>query len=254
MDPTISIVIPIHGQLHYTKQCLAAIHRFTKLPYEVILVDNGSAKKTAQFVTIQDHRMGERVRGLRNDVNRGFAASMNQGMRQAKGDYLVLLNNDTLPSYRWAEQLLAPFRQDPSVGMTGPVSNRVIPEQKIKVSITRRKAIHRFCRRFNQANPARWRESKRLSGFCLALPRRVWQRVGEWDECFGLGTYEDDDYSYRIRKEGLRLIVAGDTYVHHFGSRSFRKRGSKEFYKILGQNRRYFLRKWNLSTPPGGLI
>ncbi|SDX16948.1 Glycosyltransferase, GT2 family [Marininema mesophilum] len=254
MIKIVSIIIPVRNQLQYTKQCIKAIHRYTELPYEVILVDNQSTDKTKMFITAQMKQRGEKVRGIRNELNRGFAAGINQGMREAKGQYIVLLNNDTLPSYRWVEQLIAPLQRDDSVGMTGPVSNRVISEQKIKISLTNPDEIHRFSRLHNRPNSSRWRESKRLSGFCLALPRHVWKSVGEWDERFGLGTYEDDDYSYRIRQKGWRLIVAGDTYVHHFGNRSFHKRGYKEFSKILAQNRRYFLRKWNLMTKPKGLL
>ncbi|MFC4077974.1 glycosyltransferase family 2 protein [Salinithrix halophila] len=253
MKPTVSVIIPVRNQLAFTRQCLAAIRTYTPLPHEVIFVDNDSTDGTTSFLR---KRVKQEVGStwIRNPVNRGFAAAVNQGMKKAQGEYFLLLNNDTLVSSRWMELLLAVLRSDVSIGMTGPVSNKAIPEQKVSVRLSRIPSIHRYSQFHNRHNPGLWRETRRLSGFCLAIPRRIWEEVGEWDERFGLGTYEDDDYSYRVRKAGYRLIVAGDTYVHHFGSRSFRRRGRAEFLKILAQNRHYFLRKWDLPEPPGGLL
>ncbi|MBA4543770.1 MULTISPECIES: glycosyltransferase family 2 protein [Thermoactinomyces] len=236
--PTASIIIPNKDEWKMTCRCLEAIRKFTRESCEVILVDNGSSKVPEVI------RQYPFLRLIRNNWNRGFAAAINQGLERAKGEYLVWLNNDTLPSYRWLTQLLHVLRSDSSIGLVGPVSNRVIPEQKIAVSLRSVDKILRFSRQFNRTDPDRWRDTLRLSGFCLVYPREVLQKVGLLDERFGLGTYEDDDYCYRVRQAGYRLVVAGDTYVHHFGSTSFRKNGYDEFRKILAQNRRYYIDKW----------
>ncbi|WP_240511831.1 glycosyltransferase family 2 protein [Paludifilum halophilum] len=237
-----SIIIPVRNQRAYTRLCLRSIRTYTRPPYEVIAVDNRSSDGTAAYL---EKLSG--VRLLRNPVNRGFAGAVNQGLEAARGEYIVLLNNDTLVSHRWLDQLLAVLHDERN-GLTGPLSNRVIPEQKIKVTLTKPEEIHSFCRRFNRTDPSKWRAVPRLSGFCLAFRARLIREIGRLDERFGLGTYEDDDFSHRARLAGYRCIVAGDTYVHHFGSRSFRRKGQKEFYKILRQNRRYFVLKWD--RPP----
>jgi GT2 family glycosyltransferase len=239
-NPEASIIIPVRDEWMFTRQCLAAIQRYTVVSHEVIVVDNGSELPPA------DRPESEGVRWIRNRWNKGFASAVNQGLEAARGEFLVWLNNDTLPSHRWLKQLLHVLKTDERVGMVGPVSNRVIPEQKIEVSLSSPAVIHRFSDRFNRTDPNKWRETKRLSGFCVAYPRRVLEKVGLLDERFGLGTYEDDDYSLRARRAGFRLIVAGDTYVHHFGNRSFKRNGYREFKKILRQNRRYYMLKWNI--------
>lgn len=192
------------------------------------------------------------VKHIRNDRNRGFAAAINQGLTIAEGEYLVWLNNDTLPSHRWISQLIQVLRSDTRYGVVGPVSNRVIPEQKITVQLATPAQIHRFTDQHNQVNQEKWRESKRLSGFCLVYSRKIHTEIGFLDERFGLGTFEDDDYCYRVRKAGYRCMVAGDTYVHHFGSRSFQQGGYPEFQKILLQNKAYFHHKWDLPYPDEG--
>ena len=61
----------------------------------------------------------------------------------------------------------------------------------------------------------------RLTGFCLLARREVLDRIGYFDEGFGTGFFEDDDLSVRAVRAGFRLLVAQDTYIHHFGSRTF---------------------------------
>lgn len=241
--PTATIIIPSRNQRHTTLQCLQCIRQYTTPPLEIIVVDNGSTDGTAEALA----RMPE-VRLIRNDHNRGFAAASNQGIRAANGTSIVLLNNDTLPSYRWLANLLTVLRSDARIGLVGPLSNRVIPEQKVRIRFPTTQAMHAFCRKFHhRSNPAKWRTSPRLSGFCMAFPAGLVERIGLLDERFGMGTYEDDDYCYRARLAGYRCVIAGDTYVHHLGNRTFRKRGREEFKKILAQNRRYFIDKWGIT-------
>ncbi|MBD1371572.1 glycosyltransferase family 2 protein [Hazenella sp. IB182357] len=235
-----SIIIPAHNGWKFTQLCIRSIRTYTDHPYEIILIDNGSTERMpARLREINDLTL------IQNDWNKGFAGAMNQGLASARGEFLVWLNNDTLPSHRWLEQLIKVLNTRPKAGLVGPLSNCVIPEQKIKINMQSVSQIHRFSQHFNQSNPNKWKKSRRLSGFCIALTREVFERVGFLDERFGLGTYEDDDYCYRVIEAGYDCIIAGDTYLHHFGSRSFRKRGYREFKWILEQNRKYYICKWN---------
>ncbi|QKG84448.1 glycosyltransferase family 2 protein [Kroppenstedtia pulmonis] len=235
-----SIIIPTRNQWFYTRQCLESIRRFTLLPHEVIVIDNHSTDETSRLL-----KHIKEIRMVSNSVNRGFAASVNQGLRIAQGKNIVLLNNDTLVSHRWLDQLIAVLSDDKRNGVVGPLSNRVIPEQKLDIFLTTPKEIHSFCQQFHRgSNPSKWRYSKRLSGFCMAFRASLVKAIGIFDERFGLGTYEDDDFCHRARMAGFRCVVAGDTYVHHFGSRSFRQQGKKEYHKILNQNRQYYIYKW----------
>jgi len=239
--PIASIIIPVYNEWPQTLQCLRSLFRHTPIQCEVILVDNGS---DAIPHKVQRHRS---IRIIQNGWNRGVAAAINQGLACSHGKFLVWLDNDTLPSYRWLTQLIHVLHSDPSVGMVGPLSNKVQLEQKFSVPFKTVSQIHRFTNQFNHSNPKRWRESEHLSGFCLVYPRKVLDEVGLLDERFGLCAFEDEDYCRRVRQKGYRLIIAGDTYVHHFGRKNFKPFGSRDFQKIVRQNKKYLLHKWELS-------
>jgi GT2 family glycosyltransferase len=80
-------------------------------------------------------------------------------------------------------------------------------------------------------------------GFCLFVRREVFDVIGGLDERFGIGNYEDDDVSLRARKAGFRLRIAGDVFVHHYGSRTFAAR-AEGYDDVLERNRRLFDEKW----------
>lgn len=237
--PLVSIIIPVYHEWSQTLLCLRSLFRHTPIPCEVILVDNGSDKIPEK---VKKHPS---IHLIKNESNRGNAASINQGLTFAKGEYLVWLSNDTLPSYRWITQMLVIFQQDSSVGLVGPMSNKALPDQKFVIPFKMLSQIHRFSNQFNHSNPKRWKECDRLSGFCLVYPRKVLDEVGLLDERFGLFAYEDYDYCRRVRQKGYRLIIAGDTYVHRFGRRNFHPLGARDYQKIVRQNKKYFLYKWD---------
>jgi hypothetical protein len=87
--------------------------------------------------------------------------------------------------------------------------------------------------------------------FCLAMHRAAWEAIGPLDESFGVGTLEDDDYSQRARRAGLRLLCAEDVLVHHFGEGSFGKLfGDGSYSRLLDRNRGQFERKWGEAWKP----
>lgn len=243
LRPHVSIVIVTHNEWKYTNMCLSSLRRFTTVPYEVIAVDNGSTDHTLKALR-ERKKHWHALRLLENSINRGFAAGMNQGIQRAEGDFLVLLNNDTLPSHRWLDSPLKLLQSRNRAGIVGPVSNRVIRQQKIHTHLRSLADVHRFCRQYNRTNPRRWRQTRLLSGFCMVLPYKLVEKIGLLDERFGMGTYEDDDFCIRAQKNGYTCWIAGDTYVHHFGNRSFKRDGYEEFRKILRQNRQYYIYKW----------
>lgn len=241
--PFVSIVTLTHNEWPYTQLCLANIRKHTHVPHEVIVVDNGSTDGTVARLRDSEPR-SPWLRVVENKANRGFPAGMNRGMERARGDYIVLLNNDTVPSFRWLDNPLHLFQEKRRAGIVGPVSNRVIRQQKVKTHCRSVADIHRYSRLYNRLNPAKWKKTKLLSGFCMIFPRQLMEDIGELDERFGAGTYEDDDYCLRAQMAGYTCWIAGDTYVHHFGNQSFKRRGRREFRKILRQNRQYYMYKW----------
>ncbi|WP_373229474.1 glycosyltransferase family 2 protein [Cohnella sp.] len=236
-----SIVIVTFNNLILTKRCLESIRLFTDAPYELIIIDNGSEDGTVAWLKDQPD-----VHLIANGTNRGFAGACNQGAAAAKGDNILLLNNDTIVSYRWLSQLLSALYTDERTGMVGPMSNFVLPMQHKSVYITNEDEYHSFADSFNRHDPALWTNVTSLSGFCLLLRRKTWNRLSGLDELYGIGSYEDIDFCYRALRAGLTLRVAGDTFVYHDGNSSFQTNGMN-IYGIAGANRKLFLRNWGFN-------
>ncbi|MBB6675596.1 glycosyltransferase family 2 protein [Cohnella nanjingensis] len=236
-----SIIIPTYNQLELLKQCLGSIMDNTDRPYEMIVVDNASTDGTADYL----RKLGGTVRYRVLDQNRGFAGAINAGLMMAKGQTLLLLNTDTLVTENWLDNLLVCLHSDERIGMVGPVTNYSSGDQQIKVPYSDIGEMPAFAKSFNVSNAALWHRTDRLVGFCLLFRRELFQQVGYFDERFVFGSFEDDDYNIRVRLLGKSLVVAADTFIHHFGSPSIKALGDR-FISINEQNERYFLDKWHL--------
>jgi glycosyltransferase involved in cell wall biosynthesis len=102
-----SIIIPSWNPLEFTRQCITTLKSHTRQPWELIVIDNGSTDGTAAYLSgVQDAAVVP-VTVISNRENRGFPAAINQGLQQARGEYLVLLNNDVVVTDAWLDQLTA---------------------------------------------------------------------------------------------------------------------------------------------------
>ena len=102
-----SIIIPCWNQLEFTRQCITALKRHTRPPWELIVIDNGSTDGTGAYLSGVQDAAAVPVTVIANTTNRGFPAAINQGLQQARGEYLVLLNNDVVVTDAWLDQLIA---------------------------------------------------------------------------------------------------------------------------------------------------
>ncbi len=240
--PLVSIVIPVRNQLALTRACVESLRANTPDPVEIIVVDNGSEDDTPAWAAAQPD-----VRHLRNDENRGFAAACNQGLAAARGDYVVLLNNDTLTPVGWLDALIAPMVRDPGIGLTGPRSNWVFSVQMCNEAQYGSDVaqMHRFAADWRLRHHATGFQVGKLVGFCLAIRRQVIDAIGGLDEAFGAGNYEDDDYCIRAMLAGFKCWVANDCFVHHWGSQTF-KSEKVDYAGLMDRNWRIFAAKWRI--------
>ncbi len=237
-----SIVILTYNELEYTKKCVESIQKYTAEPYELIFVDNGSTDGTIEYL---QSLSGTRV--IANPINMGFGAGCNQGIAQAGGEYIVLLNNDTVVTEGWLTRMIIRAESDPSVGMVGPMSNYVVGPQLIMPVPYGDDLLkmHEFASNISVANKGVSFQVFRLVGFCILLKRSVVEKIGGFDESFGRGNFEDDDLCIRANLAGFKLLVCKDVLIHHFGSRTFS--GAKiDYRKMMNRNWMKFKEKWGL--------
>jgi glycosyltransferase involved in cell wall biosynthesis len=102
-----SIIIPCWNQREFTQFCLQALFHHTRSPWELIVVDNGSTDGTAEYLAGVRDAAAIPVTLITNARNAGFPSAVNQGLQVARGEYLVLLNNDAVVTDGWLDQLIA---------------------------------------------------------------------------------------------------------------------------------------------------
>jgi GT2 family glycosyltransferase len=218
-------------------------------PYELIVVDNGSRDGSRSYLRTLERRFAN-VRVLLNGANDGFPAACNQALAAARGDVFVLLNSDTIVPPGWLGRLVD-AASDPSVGLAGPVTNRIGNEAEIPTDYTTYGEFLELAREVAGNHSGGVTEIRMPAMFCVALRRDVHASVGPLDERFGPGTLEDDDYAERVSAAGLRSICREDVLVHHFGEGSLGRLFVDGGYsRLLDENRRKFEQKWGWSWQP----
>ena len=185
------------------------------------------------------------MRVVLNRENRGFAAANNQAIELARGAYVVLLNNDTVVAPGWLPRLVRVLDEDPRIGLVGPVSNAVWNEALEFLLPKDLDPFPEFAERWARAHRRELYPIRMLAMFCVAGRAETFRTVGPLDERFGIGMFEDDDYAYRVRLAGFRLVCAEEVYIRHFGQASFELRGDRQ--KLHDENRRKFEAKWGVS-------
>jgi glycosyltransferase involved in cell wall biosynthesis len=248
-----SVIVPCFDQLEFTRHCLQSLFRHTRREWELIIIDNGSTDDTAAYLAGVEDAAAVPVTIIRNPTNRGFPAAINQGLEEARGEYLVMLNNDAVVTDDWLDQLiaLAGAATEKLIGLVGPMSNYATTPQLVEdVPYRDLEAMHLFAQRWRDEHRGKWFTVPKLSGFCVLMKREVYEKVGGLDERFGLGFFDDDDLAERSRRAGYSLAVARDLFIHHFGSRSFIGNGI-EAGKLLEENAQRFAEKWGTETPQG---
>jgi len=243
---TTSIIIPTYNGLHLLQACVESIRVHTEAPYEIIVVDNGSTDPTT------DYCRSEKITFISMPANAGFPVACNAGLKLASGDELLLLNNDVIVSRGWLTNLKRALYSAPDIGIVGPVTNYASGRQQVETSYGSIEAFHHAAEKASLEGAAKWTETMRLVGLCFLFKREVLDRVGLLDERFSPGHYEDDDYCYRARMHGYRLLIAGDTLVHHEGSASFRREPGDRWQELVERNRKLFIDKWQ--TDPAAFM
>ncbi len=215
----VTIVIPTFNQLHHTKACLAALQKTLSpvLRTRVQIIDNASQDGTQDYLAglAQEWPM-MRWHGL--EENRGFNYASNLGAEMADSEFLVFLNNDTIPQPEWLEALLEPMRGD-RIGIVGP--KLVFPETGLinHAGYVLNRGMGGFYPIYQNVDHTlefvnRTREYQALLGACLLMRRALFFEVGGFDD-FGL---EDIALCLKVREKGLAVLYYPKSVVLHVGS------------------------------------
>jgi GT2 family glycosyltransferase len=245
-----SIIIVCHNGLYNnTVACLESVLGNTSCEEdEIIVVDNNSSDGTQEYLRELSIAIPH-LRLVLNGTNKGFPGGNNDGIRMSRGDYLVLLNNDTLVTEGWVTELLRPLSEDTSIGLVGPVSNALGNEQLIFTAGNSPEEVLAEGRKWCEASRGDRFYTDMLSFFCVAMRKDLVESVGLLDERFGLGYFEDNDYCMRVKKAGYTLVCLEDVFVYHRGSGSFDTR-RQAVHQLLKRNQKLLEKKFGIKFRP----
>jgi len=222
MKDRVSIIIPTFNGLQYLKQTMDSVQKHTKWPFEVIIIDNASEDGTQEYLLHQaDYTMDGQY--LRNEKNMGFAASNNQGVQVAKGNFLCFLNNDTIVTEGWLTAMMNVFSEEKAVGMVGarlihPGKGTVQHAGVVRLSSGIPDHIH-FNRRAEDPLVMERKHYFAVTAACAVMPKQLFVQLGRFDERFWCG-WEDMDLCQKINHAGYRIYYEPTSLVYHYESRT----------------------------------
>ena len=252
--PRASIIVPVYNQVAHTLACLRALAEHPPLAAcEILVIDDGSSDQTQDWMS--------QVQGLhfhRRAQNGGFIAACNEGAAQARGEFLVFLNNDTAPQPGWLDVLLDTFREQPEAGLVG--AQLLYPDGRLQEAggVVFSDGSAWNYGRFDSPEDPRYasvRDADYCSGAAIAVPRTLFEWLGGFDTRYAPAYYEDTDLAFSVRAAGKRVLYQPAARVVHLEgitSGTDLNQGAKA-YQV--RNRGLFEKKWRdaLSSfaPPG---
>ncbi|MCE7960549.1 MAG: glycosyltransferase, partial [Acidobacteria bacterium ACB2] len=248
--PRVSVVVVTYNNREWNERCLVSLRERNEWPnLEVVVVDNASQDGSPELLR-QQAALDPRIRLVLNDDNRGFAAANNQGLALSTGRVLVLLNNDTVATRGFLASFTRHLLADQTIGLLGASTNEIANEARVdEVGYDDLEELHPWAADFVREHDGQLEDLSMLAMFCIAWTRETFERIGELDERFVVGMFEDDDYAKRAHELGLRTVVARDAFVHHAGRASFKSIGDARYFEIFETNRARFQEKWGLWLP-----
>ena len=209
---------------------------------ELILVDNASDDSATEHCAAWA-AAHPGTGYLPQPRNLGFAGGMNIGAAVAAGEWVCLVNNDTLFPRGALPALMQTLARVPEkVAMVGPVTNSAGNGQCLPLPDVAMAQITDIGMAAMRSPTGLLTPTYRSDFFCVAVRRSAWQQLGGLDAAFGLGYYEDFDFSLRVRRAGLRQVIAEDVFIAHLGSASFATLGDAQ-HTLMQRNRKLMLER-----------
>lgn len=225
----VSVIMPVMNNLEFTKDCVESIYKYTEHPFEFIIIDNASTDGTPEYLS-QLAKKHNNVRIITMEKNIGVAPSWNLGVREAKHDYVAIINNDIIIlTPHWLYEMETILKSSSDIYWTSPTTCYTLDMSKISY-----KASHYEQLLYGKSN------TQYVVACCFMCPKSIFETdsIGPFDENFEYKYYEDLDYIARIWESGHKVKMASRVKVYHAVGRTSRKTAGGE------NNENYYQKKW----------
>lgn len=224
---------------------------------EFILVDNGSSDETSvgiegfksKYGTIAD------IVTAHLEHNLGYINGVNIGLSKCGGEIISILNNDLLFCPGWLNGMVDYLEQNQDAGAVAPLltngsglENIILQFQSAEMeeAFYRSKAtMNYYAHQIMEEKRDKVIFSNRIVGACVVIKRKTLELVGGLDFWYGIGIFDDDDFSMRVNLAGYRTAIVGSSFVYHIGNATFSKVRTVSNAAVLS-NKMKFVHKWKL--------
>ena len=241
------VVIPVHNSPEDVQRCIESCINSLRSEDRIILVDDGSAAPTESICERAAEKHPRNVFLVRRPEGSGFCNAANAGIRLADAPVVILLNSDTVVPLGWLDRIEACFASNPDIGIVGPLSNaggwQSIPKivsggsknNRIANDDASLEMIQEFCSTFRDKYD--YPIVEQVNGFCLAIRREVFDKIGLLDEVsFPMGYGEEVDFNFRSQDAGFISAISIDCFVYHDKTKSYTSEMRK---KLVAEGRKY---------------
>lgn len=258
----VSVVAVNHNSSALLKECLSSIvSTMGNEPFEFLAVDSGSREEEIQNVRSLE---GGRVRVILSRENIGYAGGVNRGVREARGDHILITNPDVVYKQGSIRSMVAALSTLPGCGAVGPktwwnkgmtfllpVSELVTPYRILRTDLMRISGTARdmMLRGWIKKTSEYWLSEKpvrqeMLSGACIMTTRGVLERVGGFDDSFPL-YFEDTDWCLRVREAGYALYMVPQAHIIHYYNQSAKHDAEAASRKFSDSQDKYLKKHFN---------
>ncbi|WP_141504225.1 glycosyltransferase [Paenibacillus luteus] len=239
MRATTIVLLAQHAPL--LKICITNIIKHTRLPYELIVVNDGNS---AAITNLLEEQMDTSIRMITTPVILGVAAGYNLGASLASNERIVFLRDNVIVTKQWLQGLNKTLDEYPRAAITGPLSNGISGSQNISTDIGTVLKMTIADRKAALAPQGASERTTRLLSFLLMVRKEMFEHLGGFDERFALESYEDDDLCYRALKEGYYLYISKESFVHFTSPPPLFEHNPSWYSKQLEANRQAGINKW----------
>ena len=241
--PLVSIITVNYNQPQVTDQLLCSLEQIDYKNVEILVVDNGSPSKNVDRLV----QKFPKVKFLKSSQNLGFAGGNNLAVKEAKGAYLLFINNDTEVAPDFLTPLVQCLQQQGDAGMASPKIKYFTEKNLIQYAGSSEMNPYtgrNYCIGYREPDQGQYdaiRPTAFIHGAAMLVHRDVLEKVGLMDESFFL-YYEELDWCVRARRQGFTIWYVGESVVYHKESVSTGQDSPFKLY-YLTRNRLLFMRR-----------